>query len=109
MTYPSCEIQAVMELFPFKTLESLDTELQPGGNKLDVGSFSQGVVDDGFVLVYSDRTGGVYYVSARSGVGVARVDSAEEELFLQLSEELEITFRLGFPSTHNSYNEISST
>jgi hypothetical protein len=51
MTYPPGHRNTRVELLPSKRLESLDTELQPGLNKLDIGSFPQRIVHNALILV----------------------------------------------------------
>jgi hypothetical protein len=83
-----------MELFPSERLESLDTELQPSLDELDVGSFPQCVIHYTLVLIDSDGTGGVDDVSSGLGGRVTGIEGTEDELFLQVSQQLEISFGL---------------
>lgn len=74
--------------------ESLPSKLQPGLDKLDVGALAESVVDDSLVLVDGDGASGVDDVAARRGVGVDRVNGAEEKLLLEVGEKMEITLGL---------------
>jgi hypothetical protein len=57
-------------------------------------SFPQSVIHDGLVLVDGDGTGRVDNVTAGGGVGVDRVEGAQDELFLQVGEEMEVSVGL---------------
>jgi hypothetical protein len=83
-----------MELLSTERLESLDTKLQTSLDQFDVGPLSQCVIHDALVLIHCDGTCRVDNVSTGLGGRVTRVEGAEEKLFLQVSQELEVTFGL---------------
>lgn len=91
---PSGQGNFRIEGLPAVARVSWPPELETGVYKLDVGSFPQSVVDDGFVLVYGDGTGGVDEVSAGLGVGCDAVDGAEDELLLEVRQKGEVTIGL---------------
>jgi hypothetical protein len=94
VAYPSGERDGWVECLALETLESLYTELETCRHKFTVWSFLQGVVDNCLVLVDCDGTCGVYNVSSGSARWRARVERTENELFLQVRKQLEVTFSL---------------
>jgi hypothetical protein len=93
-THPSRQRHTRIKVLATKALESLDTKLQPGIDQLAMRSFPQSVIHDGLVLVDGDGTGRVDNVTAGGGVGVDRVECAQDELFLQVGEEMEVSVGL---------------
>jgi hypothetical protein len=94
MAHPSGQTQTVMELLPLERLEPLHTKFETGGYKPYIGPFPEGIVHDRFVLVDSNGAGRVDDISACSRVWGDRVECAEDELFLEVREELEVALSL---------------
>ena len=76
--------------------EAFFSKLQPGIHELDVGPLAESVVNDGFVLVDGDRTGGIDEVSTGFGFGADAVDGTEDQLLLEVGEEGEVSVGLLF-------------
>lgn len=83
-----------MEMFGHVFCIARDTEFEPGLDESHVGPFSQCVVDHRLVFVHGDGTCGIDDVAACFGVGIDAVDRAEDELFLEVGEEGEVSFGL---------------
>ena len=88
------QLYAIIEDLSPVPREALLAELEPGIDELDVWSFPKSVVDDRLVLVDGYGTSRVDDVSTRFGVGVYAVDCAEDELFLEVGEEYEVSVGL---------------
>jgi hypothetical protein len=83
-----------MEHLALEPSEPLDTEFQTCRYETHVWPLAQGIFDDGLVLVHCDGACRVDDVPARRRVGRDRVDGAEDELFLEVREELEVALGL---------------
>lgn len=90
----SSELHLASKVLAPERGESLSTELESSLDELDVGSLSEGVVDNGLVLVNRDGAGRVDEVTSRRRVGVDRVDGAEDELLLEVGEQVEVSLGL---------------
>lgn len=83
---PPCHGDARVEVLAAVTLEAGHTELEAGLDELDVRSLAQRVVDDGLVFVDGNRACRVDEVTTGLAVGLYAVNSAENELLLQVGE-----------------------
>lgn len=87
-------MQARVECLSTVLREALTAKRQAGVDKLDVGALLERVVDDALVFLDCNGTCRVDEVPAGFRVGVNAVDSAKDELFLEVGEESEVTVRL---------------
>lgn len=91
---PPRHLHPLSKVFPPVTLEPRRTERQARLDNLGVRSLAEGVGDDGFVLLRHDGAGRVDDVTSRRRVGRDRVDSAQNELLLEVREEGKVALRL---------------
>lgn len=109
MTYPSGQIQTIMEHLALESSETLHTKFQTRRHEPHVWPLAQSIVDDGLVLVHRDRAGRVDDVAARGRVGRDGIDGAEDELFLEMREELEVALGLRVSFVHATGRHLRDT
>ena len=80
----------------FPTVFSItrDAEFKASFNKLDIRSFTEGVVHNRFVFVDGDRTGRIDQITSGFRVWCHAVNGAKDELLLEMRQQSEVALRL---------------
>ena len=87
-------MHALVELLATNALEPIASKVNASRDNADVGPLTERILNHFFVLFHGNRACAVHHVTARCRLGRHAINSAENELFLQLREKDEVALRL---------------